>query len=347
MTILYPVSRGVILHLTTNPCMPVFNQSRSRIIRLIFLVVFLLIIAQLFYLQIVSGKYQRFADENAKLRKTIYPPRGLIFDRKKRAILNNTLTYDLMVTPSQIRTIDTAFFCQLMEIDTTEFRKRVRNAIIKNKAFRPSVFEELLSPQKFARLEENMWRFSSGFYLQERPVRSYPFGAGAHILGYITEVDTSIINKSKGYYLPGDYSGRTGLEEYYEKVLMGKRGVEYWIKDNKNRLVGHYDQGSFDTAATAGRNLRTYLDAELQQLAEKLLMNKVGSIVAIDPKTGGILAMASGPNYNPNDLTGSGKQKNYARMVTDVSRPLLNRAIKGQYPGGSTYKPLGCVDRIG
>jgi penicillin-binding protein 2 len=188
-----------------------------------------------------------------------------------------------------------------------------------------------------------MWRFSNGFFLQPRPVRSYPYDAAAHILGYINEVDTSIINRSNGFYQPGDYAGRTGLEQYYETVLRGQRGTELWIKDNFNRLVGHYENGIFDTAAVPGRNLRTYIDIELQQLAEKLLTNKVGAIVAIEPKTGGILAMASGPGYNPNDLTGPNKQKNYSKMLLDVSSPLYNRAIKGQYPAGSTYKPLGAL----
>ncbi|HEY0432718.1 MAG TPA: penicillin-binding transpeptidase domain-containing protein, partial [Chitinophagaceae bacterium] len=188
-----------------------------------------------------------------------------------------------------------------------------------------------------------IWRFSNGFFLQPRPVRSYPFAAAAHILGYINEVDTSIINHSNGSYESGDYAGRTGLEQYYERVLRGQRGTELWIKDNFNRLVGHYQQGGFDTAAIAGRNLRTYLDVDLQELAEKLLGNKVGAIVAIEPKTGGILAMASAPDYNPNDLTGPTKQKNYSKMLLDVSTPLYNRAIKGQYPAGSTYKPLGAL----
>jgi penicillin-binding protein 2 len=323
--------------------MPVFNQSRSRIIQLIFLSTFIIIIAQLFHLQIISGKYKKMADENAIFAKRIYPSRGIIFDKKNRAILNNTLMFDLMVTPSEVKGIDTSYFCQLMEIDTAEFKKRIRNAIIKNQAFRPSIFEELLTPQKYARLEENMWRFSNGFFLQPRPVRTYPYNAAAHILGYINEVDTSIINKSNGFYLPGDYSGRTGLEQYYEKVLMGRRGVEFWIRDKFNKLVGHYQNSNFDTVAVAGRNLRTYIDIELQQLAEKLLKNKIGAIVAVEPKSGGILAMASGPDYDPNNLTGSIKQKNYGKLVLDVSRPLFNRAIKGQYPAGSTYKPLGAL----
>ncbi len=323
--------------------MPVFNQSRSRIIRFIFLATFIVLLAQIFHLQIISREYKKQADINAIFAKRIYPSRGIIFDRKNRAILNNTLMFDLMVTPSEIKGIDTAYFCKLMEIDTAEFIKRIKTVIIKNRSYRPSVFEELLTPEKYARMEENMWRFSNGFFLQPRPVRSYPYNAAAHILGYINEVDSSIINRSNGFYQPGDYAGRTGLEQYYERVLRGQRGTELWIKDNFNRLVGHYQNGIFDTAAVAGRNLRTYIDIELQQLAEKLLRNKVGAIVAIDPKTGGILAMASGPGFNPNDLTGPNKQKNYVKMLLDVSKPLYNRAIKGQYPAGSTYKPLGAL----
>ena len=177
----------------------------------------------------------------------------------------------------------------------------------------------------------------------ERPLRIYPYNAAAHILGYISEVSPRDIEHSNDFYRMGDYKGKTGLESYYENVLMGQRGVQYLIKDNKNRLVGRYEKGAFDTAATAGRGLKTYLDIELQQLAEKLMMNKVGGLVAIDPKTGGILTMVSGPNYNPNDLTGPDKSKNYSRMVLDVTGPMLNRAINGLYEPGSTFKPLGAL----
>jgi penicillin-binding protein 2 len=323
--------------------MPVFNQSRSRIIRLIFLLTFFLIIGRLFQLQVVSGKYKRMADENAIFEKRVYPSRGIIFDRRNKAILNNTLMFDLMITPSEVKGVDTALMCRLLDIDTAEFRRRVLNARFRNGPYRPSVFEDLLTPEKYARLDENIWRFGNGFFLQERPVRKYPFNSAAHILGYINEADTTIINRSNGYYQPGDYVGKSGLEQYYEQALRGTRGIQYWIKDNKNRLVGRWASGSSDTAAIAGRNLRTYIDVDLQQLAEKLLTNKIGAIVAIEPKTGGILAMASGPDYNPNDLTGPNKKKNYGKMALDVSRPLFNRAIKGQYPGGSTYKPLGAL----
>ena len=244
-----------------------------------------------------------------------------------------------MVTPSQVKNIDTGYFCQLLDIDTAEFRDRVLDAKFKHGPFRPSIFEDLLPPELYAKFEENIWKFP-GFNLQERPVRVYPFNAAAHIMGYVGEVDSAVLKRSNCAYQLGDYVGRTGLEQYYEKQLMGQRGIEFWIKDNKNRLVGHYENKTLDTAAIAGKNMRTYMDIELQQLAEKLLRGKVGAVVAIEPKTGGIIAMASGPDFDPNLLTGPEKQKNFSKLFLDVSSPLLNRAIKGIYQPGSTYKPL-------
>ncbi len=321
--------------------MSVFNQSRSRIIRLIFLIAFVFIIAQLFYLQVISGKFSQMADDNAILRKTIYPPRGLVFDRNGKAILNNTLTYDLMVTPSQTKGIDTAFFCRLLEIDTAEYRKRIIAAIIKNKSFRPSVFEASLSSLKYARIQENIWRFQSGFYLQERPIRSYPFDAGANIVGYIGEVDTNYLKKhAEEGYVSGDYAGMTGMEASYEKALMGERGMQVLIKDNFNRIQGPYEGGAMDVEAVAGNNLYTSLDIELQKLGEKLMTGKVGSIVAIDPKTGGIIAMVSSPTYNPGLLTGSERRKHFSELYTDPRLPLLNRAVNASYSPGSTFKTL-------
>ncbi len=322
--------------------MSVFNQSRSRFIRLIFLLTFLTITGRLFYLQVVSGKWRQLAMDNAVFPKIVYPERGIIYDRNGKAILNNTISYDLMVTPAEIRNIDTLELCRIMNIDTTEFKKRILDARIKNTSVRPSVFEDLLTPEMQARFDENSWKFS-GFTIVERPLRTYPYNAAAHILGYISEVSPKDIERSGKFYRMGDYKGTTGLESYYENILMGKRGVQYMIKDNRNRLVGRYDNGSFDTAAIAGRGLRTHIDIELQEMAEKLMSNKVGGLVAIDPKTGGILAMVSGPGYNPNDLTGPDKSKNYSRMQLDVTGPMLNRAIGGRYEPGSTFKPLGAL----
>jgi penicillin-binding protein 2 len=321
--------------------MSVFNQSRSTVIRLIFIGLFVVILAQLINLQLLSGKYKQAAMDNAVYPKVVYPNRGIIYDRKNRAILNNSIMYDLVVVPSQARKdVDTMALCRILEIDTAEYRKRMVESIFKNTAVRPSVFEDLLSAEMYARLDENLWKFP-GFDLVPRPVRVYPFKAGANLLGYIGEADSGVIKRSKGFYRMGDYVGLSGMEAFYEKVLMGQRGVNYMIKDNKNRLVGNWENGVYDTAAIAGRDLKTYIDVEVQQLAEKLLQNKVGAIVAIEPKTGGIIAMASGPVFDPNLLTGSERQKNFNKLFLDVSSPLLNRAIKGQYPPGSTFKPLG------
>ena len=322
--------------------MSVFNQSRSNIIRLIFLGVFIIIIGQLVNLQLFSGKYKQLAMSNALFAKVIYPDRGIIYDRKGKAILNNTIMYDLVVTPSQVKNMDTIALCNLLGIDTTEFKQRMIEAIFKNTKFRPSVFEDLLPPDMYAKLDENIWKFP-GFDLVERPVRKYPFNAAAHIMGYVGEADSSVIKRSNGFYRLGDYVGRSGLEQYYERVLMGQRGVKYIIKDNKNRLQGSFEKGAYDTSAIAGRGLHTYMDIELQQLAEKLMTNKVGAVVAIEPKTGGIIAMTSGPSFDPNLLTGSAKQENFNKLFRDARSPLLNRAIKGQYPPGSTYKPLGAL----
>ena len=162
-------------------------------------------------------------------------------------------------------------------------------------------------------------------------------------MGYTGEADSTIIARSDGFYQSGDYVGRSGLEAKYEKVLMGKRGIEYLIKDNHNKLMGRFENGELDEAPEAGRALHSYVDIEVQQLAEKLLTNKIGAIVAMDPKTGGIIAMASGPTFKANDLTGTNFKKTYGKFVLDVSRPLLNRAIKGQYPAGSTYKPVAAL----
>lgn len=322
--------------------MPVFNQSRSTIIRLIFLGIFIVMIAQLVNLQLVSDKYEQLAMKNALFEKVVYPDRGIIYDRHSKPILSNTIMYDLVVTPAQVKNVDTSALCNLLGIDTVEFKRRMVEAVIKNTKLRPSVFEDLLPPDLYAKLDENIWKFP-GFDLVERPVRKYPFNAAAHILGYIGEADSGIIKRSNNFYRIGDYVGRSGLEQYYEKVLMGQRGTAYILKDNKNRLQGAYEKGKFDTPAVAGRGLRTYLDIEVQQLAEKLMTNKVGAVVAIEPRTGGIIAMTSGPNFDPNLLTGPAKQENFNKLFRDVSSPLLNRAIKGQYPPGSTYKPLGAL----
>ncbi len=281
------------------------------------------------------------ADEQGKFKKVIYPDRGILFDRKGRAILQNTIIYDLMVTPAKLKGVDTFALCKILEIDTAEFRKRIITAIIKNKSYRPSVFEALLPNEKIARLNESMYKFVPAFELQERPVRDYPYDAAGNILGYLSEVDSSFIKKNlnEGYQI-GDYAGRTGLEYSYEKVLMGQRGIEFYKRDNKNRITDRLENGKYDTTAVAGQNMHLALDIELQQLGEKLMNNKVGAIVAIDPRTGGILAMISSPTFKPKLLTGSERKKHFAELLLDPRLPLMNRTINSTYAPGSTLKTL-------
>jgi len=242
------------------------------------------LVVRLFFLQVVSTQYDLLAMDNAVNKKIIYPDRGIIFDRNGKSILENTLTYDLMVMPTQLKGLDTLGLCQLLKIDIDEFKERIIGSIIKNGRYRPSVFEGSLSTETFVQLQENIYRFEPGFFLQERPMRSYPYKAAAHVLGYVGEVDSNILKRTNYFYQMGDYMGLTGLERFYEPVLMGQRGVRYQVKDNKNRIVGSYENGQFDSVAIAGKNLRTYLDIDLQVLAERLLKNKLGAIVAIEPK---------------------------------------------------------------
>lgn len=323
--------------------MAVFNQSRRFTIQLIIISVFAIMIVRLFSLQVFSGKYAKLANDQAILRKVVYPSRGIIFDRNGKAILDNVTMYDLMVTPSQLRGIDTLQLCRILSIDTAEFRKRIVTAIIKNTRNRPSVFEALLTPEKYARINENLFRFQPAFFLQERPVRTYPYRAAAHILGYVGEVDSAMLRRSNFFYQMGDFAGRSGLESAYEKVLMGQRGIQYLQRDNFNRPIGAFENGEYDTPSVAGRHLRTYIDIEVQQLAEKLLQGKVGSVVAIEPKTGGIIAMASTPGYDPNELTGPDARRNFNRLFLDPASPMLNRGMQGVYPPGSTFKMLGAL----
>lgn len=323
--------------------MSVYNQNRGGIIQIIIGTIFILIVGQLISLQIVSNKYKLAADNNAIYRKIIYPDRGIIYDRKKRALLENTISYDLVVIPNEAKGVDTAALCAILQIDKEEYKKRIVEAIIKNTRVKAGVFEPFLTPELYAQLNENLYRFP-GFSLSERSIRNYPYNTAAHVLGYVAEVDVNFLKKheAEGYEM-GDYAGMTGLEKNYESVLMGQRGVKRYLRDNKGKIQGPYEKGEFDTVAIAGKNLYTSIDVQVQQLAEKLLQNKIGSAVAINPKTGGVIAMASSPGYNPNLLTGSQRRKTIGRLLLDTARPIYNRAIKGQYPPGSTFKPLGAL----
>ena len=308
---------------------------------LVFAGMFIVIILQLANLQLFSSKYKTLADDQGKFRKVIYPDRGIVYDRNGKAILQNMTIYDLMIYPNKLKGVDTAALCRILDIDTAQFAKKVVEVIIKNGRARPSVFDALLSDEKMAMLNEAMYKFVPGFYLQERPVRSYPVDAGGNILGYLSEVDSAFLKRHKGEgYQLGDYAGKTGMERTYEKVLMGQRGIEYWKRDNKNRLTERLEKGKDDTAAIAGDNMHLALDIELQALGEKLMENKLGAVVAVDPKTGGILAMVSSPTFKPKLLTGATRKKQIAELLLNPALPLYNRTVSAIYSPGSTFKTL-------
>ena len=311
------------------------------VIQLTFAVMFVIIIIRLFTLQVISSKYRIMADDQGKFRKVIYPDRGIIYDRHRKVLLQNATIYDLMLSPNKLRGIDTFALCKILQMDTAQFNKKVVELIIKNGRSRPSVFEPLLSDATMAMLNEVMYKFTPAFYLQERSVRSYPYDAAANVLGYTAEVDTNYLKKHKDEgYVSGDYAGITGIERSYEKVLMGERGIEYWKRDNKNRLTEKLENGRYDTAAVAGQNMYTSIDIGLQELGEKLMENKLGSIVALDPKTGGILAMVSAPTYKPKFLSGSERRKHFSELFLNPALPLLNRTVSATYSPGSTFKTL-------
>ncbi len=321
--------------------MSVFNQSRKNVIMLAFISMFVIILLQLANLQLFSSKYKILADGQGKIRKVIYPDRGIVFDRHKRPILQNTTTYDLMVIPNKVKGVDTNAICTILNIDTTQFARKIVDLIIRNGRTRESVFETMLTNEKIARLNEIIFRITPGFFLQERSIRSYPYDAAANVLGYTAEVDTNFLKKHTGEgYLSGDYSGMTGIERSYEKVLMGQRGIQYWKRDNKNRLTEPLENGKYDTVAVAGQNMYSSIDIELQELGEKLMQNKLGAIVAIDPKTGGILAMVSAPSYKPKFLSGPERKKHFSELYSDPAKPLLNRTVNATYSPGSTFKTL-------
>lgn len=280
------------------------------------------------------------ANDIAIYKKVVYPPRGVVYDRKGKVMLSNSVIYDLMVTPINIKGLDTAQLCNALSIDEPTFIKIMKQISIKNIAVRQSTFMEQLSPEQTARFLENALSFS-GFELIERNIREYPDASGGLILGYIGEVSQAMLKKPRfSSYRQGDYTGLSGLEYQYEEVLRGQRGVHFLERDKFNRPRDPYKGGALDTMEISGKSLELYLDAELQAYAEKLMKNKIGSVVAIDPNTGGILTMVSSPSYDPNLLRGRARSKNYAMLYKDATRPLFNRAMQAAYPPGSTIKPM-------
>ena len=301
----------------------------------IFIFVGIIYAIRLLYIQVIDDTYAELADRNALRYVTQYPSRGLIYDRNGKLMVYNEVVYDLMVIPRQVKDIDTNRFCSLVKITKEDFDKKMEKAK-KYSMYAPSFFEKQISKEDFASLQEKMYMFQ-GFYAQKRTIRSYPDSVAAAVLGYIGEVSEARIEKEP-YYKRGDYIGMSGLERSYEEILRGVKGSKITLVDVHNREKGSFQDGKFDEQAIAGKNLYSTIDIELQKYAEKLMKNKRGSIVAIEPSTGEVLCFVSAPSYDPNLLAGRERGNNYKKLLDDISKPLFNRALMAEYPPGSIFK---------
>lgn len=318
-------------------------EKRKYVIGGFIIVIVLIYILKLFELQVCDGRYKANADSNAFLRKTLYPSRGLMYDRNGELIVFNQPAYDVVMIPRDVQPFDTVDFCNTLQITRETFDQRL--ADLKNPRKNPNyssytqqTFMTHLSAKDYGRLQEKLYKFP-GFYIQKRILRQYNHIAAANVLGNIREVNAREIEKDD-YYKPGDYTGDLGVEKSYETYLRGQKGVEILIRDAYGKIKGKYDDGKQDIAPISGKDLKLSIDINLQEYGEQLMRNKIGAIVAIEPSTGEILALVSSPSYDPTLLIGRARGKNYKKLFNDTRRkPLFDRAIMAAYPPGSTFKP--------
>lgn len=316
-------------------------ENRKYVLGAIVVAVVLLYVVRLFDLQILSDKYKRYADSNAFLNKIQYPSRGAIYDRNGKLLVFNQPAYDITFVPREVEQLDTLDFCRSLGITREQFLQRMEDIRNRRKnpgysKYTPQVFMTQLSAEECGIFQEKLFKFP-GFSIQRRTIRQYSYNSAAHVLGDIGEVSMSDIEKDD-YYIRGDYIGKQGIERSYEKYLRGEKGVEVLLRDAHGRIQGHYMDGQLDRPSVPGKNLKLGIDIDLQMLGERLMQNKIGSIVAIEPKTGEILCMVSSPNFDPHIMIGRQRGKNHLMLEKDRQKPLLNRAIMGTYPPGSTFK---------
>lgn len=297
-----------------------------------------LLILRLFYLQVINDSFKLKSENNAIKIKYDYPERGYIYDRNGTLLVANQPSYDIMVIPKDIKNLDTVEFCQLLAITKAQFLKTIAKAKVYSPRL-PSVFLPQLNKLEFAAFQEKIRKFE-GFYIQKRSLRDYQVQFGANVFGFITQVNENTIKKNP-YYNSGDLIGRQGVEESYETTLRGIKGVKYTLKDKYNREIGSYKEGKYDTIAVQGKDINLTIDAELQKYGEELMINKRGGIVAIEPRTGEILALVTAPSYDPSILVGRQRSKNYTKLYRDsIAKPLYDRGLLAEYPPGSPFKIL-------
>lgn len=319
------------------------KENRILIIQFIIFLVGFIYLAKLFYIQVIDKSYLNEANNNVIQRIIEYPYRGIISDRNGKLLVANTAVYDLMVIPKKVKINgDIAQLSTLLGITVENFNERMETAKKFSKV-RSSIFFEQMSDIKFGRIQDLLADFP-GFYVQARTVRNYPQSSAANALGYIGEISKEKIELvGKDNYRSGDYIGISGVESFYEKQLRGIRGVKYVLVNVKGEEKGRFKNGRFDTASVPGKDIISTLDLDLQQFAERLMKNKIGSVVAIEPSSGEILAFVSAPTYDPNLLTGEDFSKNYLALSRDSLKPLFNRALMAQYPPGSIFKTINAL----
>jgi len=316
------------------------NDSRKEIVQVVIVLVGIIFLIKLFSIQVLDNRYAQMAEGNAIMRQVEYPFRGLIYDRNKKLIVYNTPEYDIEVIIKDVRKFDSARFCQVFEISQQELRSKFKEMKARKEysPYKPTLFMDQLSNLDFARVQDHLDEFP-GFYVQARTTRAYSSGALANALGYVSEINKDQLSQDKsGIYRQGDYIGQSGIESFYEEQLRGKRGVRFKLRDVKGIVKGSFNDGKYDTLSVPGQNLVTSIDIDLQQYGEFLMRGKAGSIVAIEPSSGEILSLVSGPSYDPNLLTGRNYSTNFRLINSDSLKPLFNRPLMAQYRPGSIFK---------
>ncbi len=310
-------------------------------IQTITILIAIIFILRLIFLQILDSEYKSLSENNAVLESPVYPERGFIYDRNGKILVANQIAYDLMVIPENTNNFDTLELSKLVNIPLEQFKLNLLKAIkFSNKI--PSIILSEISKKEHAYIQEKLWKYE-GFYLQKKSIRKYFNDIGANFLGYISEVNDSDIARDN-YYQTGELIGRQGIEKYYENILRGVKGKSFFQKDRFNRIIGSYQNGKYDIAPKASSNIRLTIDLDLQSYGESLFKNKRGGIVAIEPKTGEVLALITAPSYDPNILLGRKRSINYNRLANDtISKPLFDRGLQAQYSPGSPFKVLNAL----
>lgn len=317
-------------------------EKRKYVIAGFICLIVAIYIMRLFNLQVGDDKYKINAESNAFLRRTIYPARGLVYDRNDELVVFNQPAYDVMLVPKDVTAFDTTAFCNTLGITRqtllerwAEMKDPRRNPGYS--AYTPQRLISHLSAEDYGRLQEKLYLFP-GFFVQKRTIRQYNHLAGANVLGNIREVSATDLERDP-YYRRGDYTGDLGIEKSYETFLRGVKGEEILMKDALGRIKGKYEGGKYDVAPRSGHNLKLSIDIGLQEYGEQLMRGKIGAIVAIEPATGEILALVTSPSYDPTLLIGRERGRNYAELVQNPFKPLFDRALQATYPPGSTFKP--------